>query len=219
MGKLQFLKLTDVFMKDFSMEFWGILTSIVCVALGACLSYIFFRKQNQDKLSVSLFTKYQNIAQELAGILKDLLPLSLTIQNYTTIQCNRIDKALGEFLYKYYLILPPPVLEEINCLHECLLCRGKNAFIIKTENELPVLQKRSTDEEIKSLLEEVAIVTTKKGLFNIYKQYKRLPRSIYLKCHARHVIKVLNDCWNLSDIHEWKNKLHKKTIAQRRDMH
>lgn len=203
-------------MEEFLLEFSGFISGLIGIVLGTFLSYIFFRKQNKDKYSASLFAEYKNIAQELAEILKDLLTLTLMPQKYSVEQCNEIDKTLGEFFFKYYLILPQPVLEEINCLHRCLLCGGKNIFIIKKEKNLPVLQICSKEEDIKALLEDVALVTSKRNLFEIYQINKRLPHCLNLRCQARHVITTMHDCWNLSNINKWEKQIPKKTIAKRK---
>ena len=190
---------------------------IVGAILGACLSYVFFRRKSRDGFSATLFMEYKNIAQELAVIFKELQLQSLMPLAVNKGVCDKIDKDLAVFLYKYYLVLPQAVIEEINCLHECLLSDGNSIFMVKQENGLPEIQKRITDEDVKDLLESVALIQVKgRSLFDIYKRYKKLPNSIFLKCQARHVIFVMHDCWNLSNIYEWKKQLTKMTIAQRK---
>ena len=191
-------------------------SGIAGIIIGYLLRYLFSRKENRDKLNATLFAEYKIFAQELSDILKDIELQSLMPQKITTEKCYEIDNALGVFLYKYYLTLPQPVIEEINCLHECLLCGGKQAFIVKRKDDLPVLLPRTSDEDIRSLLEEVAVVTPKRNLYEIYQTYGRLPKSILLKCQARHVITVMHNCWNHSNIYEWQKRLPKKTIAQTR---
>lgn len=192
----------------------GILETIIGIVFGACLGYLVFRKESAARFSATLFMEYKNIAQELAEILSNLklqslMPLGLTDNEY-----KRIDDELGLFFYKYYLVLPQQVLEELNCLHECLLSHGKQTYVVKYENAIPTVQPRISDDEVSELMREVAIVKTKRNLFDIYQRYGRLPRFIFLKCQARHVITVMYDCWNLSNIHEWEKRLPKQTISQ-----
>lgn len=194
--------------------FTGILETIIGLALGAFLGHFFFRKESKDKFSAALFEEYKNIAQELAEILSKLKLQSLMPLSLTDNECQTIDDELGIFFYKYYLVLPQQVLEELNCLHECLLCRGEKTFVVKYEHAVPIVQPRISDDEVRDLIREVALVTKNRGLFDIYQRYKRLPRFVNLKCQARHVITVMHDCWNLSNIHEWEKRLPKQTISQ-----
>lgn len=189
--------------------------SIIGIFIGALASYIFFRKKYKAMFSATLCAEYKNISQELAEILKDILQLSLIPQKFTKEKCNEIDRSLSDFTFKYLLILPQPLLEEINCLHVCLISGGHHSYIVKNENGTPVLQPRESDEDIKSLLNGVAIVTTKRTLFDIYKKHKKLPPSVLLKCQARRVMTVMSECWNLSQIYKWGDQLTKKTIAKR----
>lgn len=192
-----------------------ILIPVITAFLGAITAYLFSRRKNTDDFSATLFAEYRHIAQELAEILTDLHLQSLMPQEFSVKECKEIDNELGVFLYKYYLVLPQQVIEEINCLHECLLCKGNRLFIIKQKNGVPIVQPRNNDE-VQQLIEDVAIVTTGKTFADLYQRYKKLPNSIYLKCQARHVLTVMHDCWNLSNIHEWKKRLPKETIAQRK---
>lgn len=190
---------------------------ILGVIIGSFLSYVFSRKESKDKFSANLFMEYKNISQELADIFKELQLQSLMPLTVHKGIRDKIDKELAMFLYKYYLVLPQAVIEEINCLHECLLCNGSSIFMVKQVYGLPEIQKRTTDKDVKDLLESVALIQVDgRSLFDIYNQYKRLPNSIFLKCQARHVIFVMHDCWNLSNIHKWKKQLTKMTIAQRK---
>lgn len=194
-----------------------IMGTLVGIVLGAVLAYLFSRKGSMDDLNKTLLTEYKNISQELAEILKDILTLSLKPEKISAEKCKEIDISLGDFVFRHFLVLPQPVLEEINCLHVCLTCGGKKAYIVKHEGSLPVLQPRASDDDIKNILEDVAIVTTRRTLFDIYKKYGKLPQSVILKCQARHVMIVMNEHWNLSRFNEWAKSLPKTTIAKRRN--
>ncbi len=181
------------------------------------MGYFFFRKESKDKFRETLFTEYKNIAQELSGVLKDVLYLSLIPESFPIEKCKEIDRALSDFAFRHLLVLPQEVLQEINCLHVCLVCGGHNSYMIKAEDDIPILKPRNTEEEIKELLENVAFVTTQRTLFDIYKKYKKLPNSVYLKCQARHLMMVVNKCWNMSLFYEWDKYLPKKTIGMRNE--
>lgn len=191
------------------------IVALVGILLGSFLTYVLSRKKSKDNVDIELYTEYKNIAQELAEALKDVLNLSLIPEYYSKKRCEEIDNALAKFTFKHLLILPPPVLEEINCLHVCLVCGGKNSYMIKRENCVPTLQTRTTEEDIKALLDNVALVTTKRSLFDIYKKYGKLPVSVLLKCQARQVMVVMSECWNMAGMFGWKNKLPKKSILNR----
>ncbi len=188
--------------------------TIIGIVIGAIMAYLFSRRENKDKIRALLFTEFKNISQELAEVLQDVLYLSLMPDVIPKTKCKEIDRVLSNFAFKYMFILPRPVLEEINCLHVCLMVGGNKTYIVKQQNGLPVLQPRTSDEDIKSLLDEVALVTTKRNLFAIYKNYGRLPNSVLLKCQARHVMVVMKECWKMSDVYNWEKELSTMSIAK-----
>ena len=191
-----------------------ILGSIVSI-IGAIFNYYFLLKKIKDDYNAKLFFEYKQLSQKLAVILEDLLTISMSPSNYTIEQCYNIDKKLGQYFFKYYLSLPPLVLEEMNCLHACLQCGGEKTFIIENTPKGPLLRQRNTDEEIKDLFMDVAIITKNKSLSNIYEEYHKMPNYINLKCQARHVITVFNSCWNIKDFNRWQEQLPKQTILQK----
>lgn len=193
----------------------GIIGTLIISISSAVISYKFFLKKAKDSYNAKLFFEYKKLAQELVDILGDLLTLSMAPCDYTTEQCNKIDRELGLYFFKYYLVLPQQVLEEMNCLHACLQCGGQATFMIDRTNATPVLRRRTTEDEIKELFMDVAIIAKDNCLSRIYKIHHRMPRYIYLKCQARHVITVLNDCWSLKEFHDWQKRLPKLTVLQR----
>jgi len=192
-----------------------LLGSLAGLLFGAVIGYYFSRRKSKDKFRTTLFAEYKKIAQELAIILKDILQLSLIPEKIPAEKCKEIDKALGDFVFKYFLVLPQDVLQEINCLHVCLVCGGTKTYVVKKMKGKPVLLPRTTDKDVKNLLEGVAIVTTKRSLFDIYKEYGKLPKSVLLKCQARHVMVVMNNKWKPSKIYKWERILPKKTLDKR----
>lgn len=199
-------------MNTYILELLGTLLGLI---LGGVMGYYLSRRKSKDEFRASLFAEYRKIAQELATILKDVLQLSLIPEKITAEKCNEIDKALGDFVFKYFLVLPQDVLQEINCLHVCLVCGGTKTFVVKKMKGKPVLLPRATDRDVKNLLDGVALVTTKKSLFDIYKEYGKLPKSVLLKCQARHVMVVMNNKWKPSKIYKWERILPKKTLDRR----
>lgn len=75
-----------------------------------------------------------------------------------------------------------------------------------------MLQKRTSIKDIKALLGDVTIVSSQKSFVELYQKYGRLPRYVYLRCHARHVITVMHECWNIHNVQKWRKRLKKKTI-------
>lgn len=201
------------------------LIELFCTLIGATLGssgiigLYFYLEKRKANFSEVLFLEYKNISEELAAAMQDLLLLSLSDGSYSQNKCNEIDRELGKIFFKHYLVLPQSVLEEINCLHECLMCAGKKVFMIKVINNEPHVCERETEEEMRQLFEDVAIVTKDKTIFQIYKKYKDckqsipMRRSVFLKCQARQVLTVLDREWQLKDIHNWSEKLGKNTIA------
>ena len=196
------------------------LLQLVCTILGCLLGgcglfgFLFFIQKRRAKLSEALFLEYKAIAQELAIILDELLPLSLYPQYYSHEQCKEVDKALSKFFFKYYLVLPQEVLEEINCMHACLIDYKNNLYIVDKSKDIPILRPRKTEEEIISLLDDVALVKRERSLSEIYLEYHKLPRYISLKCQARHVITILSKSWNMRDLHNWSKNLNKQTLNE-----
>lgn len=197
-----------------------VVSAIGCILGGGGLVGLwFFIQKRRIKLGETLFLEYKNIAQELAIVLEDLLSLSLNPQYYSYKKCMEIDKALSSFFFKYYLVLPQDVLLEINCLHACLNDTENRLFIVDKREKLPLLRPRTSDEEIVSLLNDVALVKKGRGLSDIYLEYHILPRYMFLKCQARHVITILGRSWNMRDLYSWSNNLSKHTLAERINEH
>ncbi len=190
-----------------------ILSSVTCTIIGCVVGYCIFLLRHKRNYSAQLFNEYKQMAQELATILQDLLSLSIGPQNFTTEFCKEVDNELSKFVFKYYLVLPQKVLMEINCLHLCLNCRGKNLFIIDYSCETPIVRKCNTVEEINNLFKDVALKKTM-GFNHIYNSYHRIPSYLNLKCQARHVITVMHNEWDSAKFYKWQKKLPKRTIYQ-----
>lgn len=178
------------------------------------MGFLFFIQKRRVQLSESLLLEYKAIAKELAIVLDELLPLSLYPHYYSQEKCKEIDKALSKFFFQYYLVLPQEVLEEINCMHACLIDKENRLYIVDKNESIPTLRPRVTADEIVSLLDEVALVKRERSLSEIYLEYNKLPRYVYLKCQARHVITILSKSWNMRDLYEWSKNLNKHTIAE-----
>ena len=189
--------------------------ALVGSTLGCALGYFFSKKQSKDEFNANLFSKYENIAEELAMILEEVLPLSLYPKAYSRELCKKIDADLAKFFFKYYLILPQEVLEEINCMHACLQDKNHRLYMIDNKKALPTLRLRQTKKEIVQLLDDVALVKRKYKLSDIYSNYNKLPDYMYIKCQARHIIIVLQRCWKIKELHNWQNYLPKTTLAER----
>lgn len=198
-------------MENYLIKLTYILTGAI-LGSGGVMGLFFYMRKRKINFSEALFMEYKNTAQELAEVLKDVLPLSLNPQNYTEEQCDKIDNELANWFFKNYLVLPQSVLEEINCLHACLRDKKGGLYMIDRTHKHPILRQRKTETEITSLLGDVAIVRKKRSLSDIYRQYHKLPRYIYIKCQARHVITVLDREWNLKDMHIWSVRRKKQTL-------
>ena len=124
---------------------------------------------------------------------------------------------LSLFYFKHYLLLPQKVLEEIYCLNACLYHQGKFGFMMASEKTgKPLLRRRKSTEEKMQLAKNASVFlrgeeTVLERFYN--KHIDRQPDTI-LKCQARNVMTAVHDCWNISNIHEWKQQLSKQTIAQ-----
>lgn len=191
--------------------------ALVGSTLGCALGYFFSKKQSKDEFNANLFSKYENIAEELAMILEEALPLSLYPKAFSREQCKKIDADLAKFFFKYYLILPPEVLEEINCMHACLQDKNHHLYMIDHKEALPTLRLRHSKNEIVQILDDVALVKRKKKLSEIFSDYNKVPSYIFIKCQARHIIVVLQRCWKIKELHNWQNHLPKTTLAERKN--
>lgn len=154
------------------------------------------------------------MAQELALCMQDFLPLSLKPQGYTKETIRKADKELSTFFFKYYLILPQIVLEEISCMHACLQQNGERVYIGDRTNKIPLIRSCEHEEETLEFFKEVTIFRTKKNWAEIYLKYKRVPKYIALRCQARHVIAAMQSTWQYKDMYSWKEQMQKKTLAQ-----
>lgn len=195
-----------------------IIGSIVSGLIGYILGYIISRRKDKDDFSIALFQEYRTVANELETILKDLLSLSFVSSNYSDSQLNKIAEELSAFYFKNYLILPQTVLEEIQCLYTCLHHKGRRMFKTGKDELGNIVQRQLTkEEEQKYLMKDSSIMlrADEDVLRRFYKKYPdRLPDT-FLKFQARHLLTVMHDCWNIKNIHEWKKRLSKDTIAQR----
>ena len=99
-------------------------------------------------------------------------------------------------------------------MHACLIDKENRLYIVDKNESIPTLRPRVTADEIVSLLDEVALVKRERSLSEIYLEYNKLPRYVYLKCQARHVITILSKSWNMRDLYEWSKNLNKHTIAE-----
>ena len=171
--------------------------------------YLIFRIKQRNTYSEKLFNDYIQMEQELALILEDLLTLSMWPCDCNTKFCNTIDNALSNYYFKYYLVLPQKVLEEISCLHACLQCEGENLYMVDRTKETPVLRPRETKEEKNNLFKNIALIETK-----LIEQNIRIPNYLVLKCQARHIISVMHDSWKPEDFQRWQKKLPKRTVLQ-----
>lgn len=196
----------------------GAMASIIGIVIGAVLSYRYFRKKEQDKFSKELYFKYQELAQELASCLQEFLPLSLKLQGYTEETFCRVDRELSNYFFKYYLILPQSVLEEISCMHACLRQNGNKIYIVDRTKDIPFIRSCEYEKETLEFFKEVTIFRTRKNWAEIYLKYKKVPKSIALRCQARHVIAAMQSTWQYKDMYSWKEQMQKKTLAQIEEM-
>lgn len=179
----------------------GIVLTITSAISGAAVGYGIYRLKHRNNYSAQLYNEYKQMAQELAAILEDLLTLSMRPQKYSHEFCMALDKELSRFYFKYYLVLPQSVLEEMGCLHACLQTEGKYFFMVEKTKEPHVLRRCETAQEINNLFTDIALTKTR-----TYEKYTRIPNYINLKCQARHVIIVMQDCWSSKDFHRWQKK-------------
>ncbi len=184
------------------------------IIIGALLGYIYFRKKEQDKFSRDMYFRYQELAKELAICLQTFLPLTLKPQGYRARICQEVDRELSSFFFKYYLILPQSVLEEISCMHACLQHNGDKIFIVDKSNEIPLIRSCEYENETLKFFEEVTIFRTKKNWAEIYLKYKRVPRYIALRCQARHAIAAMQAAWQYEDMYSWRKQMKKRSLAQ-----
>ena len=143
--------------------------------------------------------------------------MSFSLSNYTDEQLNKIREDLSYFYFKYYLILPQKVLEEIYCLHACLYHKGRYGFTIEHKiGTKPTLRKLKSIEEKKQFMKNATIIMRSDDdiLIRFYLQNKERISDSIIKCQARNVITAFHDCWNIQNLYDWRNQLAKKTIAQ-----
>lgn len=191
---------------------------LIGIVITAILGYRYFRKQEEDKISITFFIEYEKRAQELAIILQDLLTLTFVPSNYSDEQLDEISKKLSLFYFKYYLTLPAPVLCEIQCLFSCIHYRGKYLFTaVQEESGIYRLKRLGRKKEYELLMKDSSILFKhdEDVIRRYYQTHKdRLPDN-YIKFQARHAITVIHDSWNISNIHEWKECLTKITLAKK----
>ena len=195
----------------------GLLGVLIGSILGCTLGYFFSKKQSKDEFNANLFFKYQNITQELVDILQGILSLSFYPIKHTKEELKSVEENLSSFYFKYYLILPQSVLEEIQCLHLCLHYNGHRIFMPVRGSSGNTIKHLDKKEELESLVKDSFLThrTDKNAILRFHELYPERTADIFLRYQARHLITVLNENWNIEKLHSWKNTLEKETIAKR----
>lgn len=191
----------------------GFIFGVLGTIIGGVVSFLFFRHKEEVRFNTKLYTEYQPLAQELATILQDFLVLSLHPGHYTKDVCQKIDNDLSKFFFKYYLVLPQSVLEEINCLHACLRSQGKYLYVIDKTKDVPTVRECVDTNEVISFINDVTIVSIRKSWAELYRQYQKLPDYLKLRFQARHVISKMQVVWQYKDMKAWQKEMRKKTLA------
>lgn len=195
----------------------GLLGALVGSTLGCALGYFFSKRQSKNEFNANLFFKYQNIAQELVDILQGILSLSFYPIKHTKEELKSVKENLSSFYFKYYLILPQSVLEEIQCLHLCLHYNGHRIFMSVKGPSGNTIKHIDKKEELESLVKDSFLThkTNKKAILRFHELHPERTADIFLRYQARHLITVLNENWNIKKLHSWKNTLGKETIAKK----
>ena len=199
-------------------ELWVAIIGLSGTIIGYFIGYIVARKKRKDTFSVALFQEYRDVADELENILKDLLSLSFKPKYYPASQLKDIADKLSAFYFRYYIILPQAVLEEIQCLYTCLHYNGERMYMVgKDEFGNKVQRQIKRPEQFVFLLKDTSIMmrTSEKAIIKLYKSNPQKLEDSYLNFQARHVLTVVHDCWNAKKIFSWHNDLSKDTIVQR----
>ena len=136
---------------------------------------------------------------------------------HTKEELKSVEENLSSFYFKYYLILPQSVLEEIQCLHLCLHYNGHRIFMPVRGSSGNTIKHLDKKEELESLVKDSFLThrTDKKAILRFHELYPERTADIFLRYQARHLITVLNENWNIEKLHSWKNTLGKETIAKR----
>lgn len=190
------------------------ITTIAGIIIGAVIGYYYFRRQERDVFNRELYTKYQELSKELAVILQDFLPLTLRYIHLDENICMKVDQDLSAFFFKNYLTLPMSVLEEICCMHVCLQSKGSKIYIVDKSKSIPLIRPCEEEQEVLEFFRGITIFRTRKNWAKTYITYKRVPKYITLRCQARHLIATMQDCWQYTDMHSWKEQMQKKTLAK-----
>jgi hypothetical protein len=199
-------------------ELWVAIIGVSGTIIGYFIGYIVARKKRKDIFSVALFQEYRDVADELENILKDLLSLSFIPKYYPASQLKDIADKLSAFYFKNYMILPQPVLEEIQCLYTCLHHNGKRMYVVGRDEYGNKVQKEiRKPQQFEYLLKDTSIMmrTSERAIRILYKDHPEKLKGSYLNFQARHVNTVMHDCWNAKKIFNWHNNLSKDTIAKK----
>ncbi len=189
-------------------------TTIVGIIIGASIAYYYFRMQERDVFNRELYTNYQELSKELATILQDFLPLTLKYKQLEKDICIKVDQDLSAFFFKNYLTLPKSILEEICCMHACLQSNGSKIYIVDKSKSVPLIRPCEGEKEVLEFFRGITIFRTRKNWAKTYLTYKRVPQYIALRCQARHLVAMMQDCWQYTDMHSWKEQMQKKTLAK-----
>lgn len=116
--------------------------------------------------------------------------------------------------------MPQIVLNEINCLHSCLLTEGKTLFCIKEETRIEIC----SEDDVKTLFNDTALVNlgfekngNKRDIETYIKKYplNNWNESLKINLQARRTIRVLSDFFEGCKVEDWSSILKKETLSKK----
>lgn len=193
------------------------LTSLFSILLGAILGYYFdYRKNSKNKNSdycMTIYHAYKSVSMEIIESIMPLTSLSLKPRSLDAESLEIIRKNISDLYFKHYIYLPQIVLNEINCLHSCLLTGGRVLFCIKGMDKVEIC----SSEDVKKMFYDTALVSLgEKKITNCIDKYSvdKWSESLKINLQARRVIRVLAEIFEDKQVEDWNSILKKETLLQ-----
>jgi len=195
------------------------LTIVLTAVIGATggffaylISFFLEKRKNMMAFNMLIFKTYDRITQDIIDVLIEMTSLHVSGNRHHTKEKIREWKEKLSFVYyKYYNYLPKEVLNEINCLHSCLIFEGKFLYVIKEKNNMV----RSTDEDAIILFDDATLVSYEgKRISDSIRKYSvnRIPKSMKINLQARRVITTISKFFGSEKIEKWTSQLKKETL-------